>query len=384
MGDVATEGNARARRAILIASIGGFFGFYMELSVFPVLAAHPYGSFAAGALTFSAMVATVSTQFVTPRLVGHIAPRWLLFAGIVLIGLPTLLLFASESLAMLVGKTLVRGAGFGLLTVLGAALIAAYAPAGGRGSSLGAYGLAAAVGTAVGPPVGLALLRYSPDASYLAGALVPVIAACALLIPMPHAAIGADRDHTPLRRRASSLRPTAPILVFVPTAMVFGVAFTYIPLLSVQSTTGTLICFGVTMALGRLLGGHLLDRHFAVGKLLIRFALATAAGLVALGVSADAAADLGAALAGLGTGAILTITLGDMLDRAGSSGLAHASRTWNMILNTGIGVGALLLGAASNIEGAAGVFVVAAALVATSTLAAIAVSGRAAPVRARS
>ena len=35
----ALSGNARARRAILIASVGGFFGFYLELSVFPVLAA---------------------------------------------------------------------------------------------------------------------------------------------------------------------------------------------------------------------------------------------------------------------------------------------------------------------------------------------------------
>ena len=80
----ALSGNARARRAILIASVGGFFGFYLELSVFPVLAARDHGSVAAGVLTFATMVATVCTQFVTPRLVHHVAPRSLLATGILL------------------------------------------------------------------------------------------------------------------------------------------------------------------------------------------------------------------------------------------------------------------------------------------------------------
>ena len=112
-----------------IASVGGFFGFYLELSVFPVLAARDHGSVAAGVLTFATMVATVCTQFVTPRLVHRVAPRTLLATGILLIGLPTLLLFASQSFAMLLVNTLIRGVGFGLLTVLGAAMIAASRPA---------------------------------------------------------------------------------------------------------------------------------------------------------------------------------------------------------------------------------------------------------------
>src|SRR6476469_643487 len=103
----ALSGNARARRAILIASVGGFFGFYLELSVFPVLAAPHNGSVAAGVLTFATMVATVCTQCVTPRLVHHVAPRSLLATRSLLIGLPTLLLFAAQSFPMLLVNTLI-------------------------------------------------------------------------------------------------------------------------------------------------------------------------------------------------------------------------------------------------------------------------------------
>ena len=382
----ALSGNARARRAILIASVGGFFGFYLELSVFPVLAARDHGSVAAGVLTFATMVATVCTQFVTPRLVHHVAPRSLLGTGILLIGLPTLLLFASQSFPMLLVNTLIRGVGFGLLTVLGAAMIAAYAPGAERGPALGAYGLAAALGTAFGPPIGLAaLLHWSAHASFIAGAVVPAVAVLALLVPMPHPAIGAEPGGTPAWRRPT-LRSIAPILVFFPAAMVFGIAFTYIPLLALDVTTVTLICFGLSMAAGRMLGGYLLDRRLAVNRTLIRWALLMALGLGALGVSVDALADVGAAVAGLATGAILTITLGDMLERAGPAGLAHASRTWNIILNSGIGLGALVLGGASHFVGAGGVFAIAGAVVLTTSLAAIAIvlTGPPEPVRARS
>ena len=147
--------------------------------------------------------------------------------------------------------------------------------------------------------------------------------------------------------------------MFFPAAMVFGIAFTYIPLLALDVTTVTLICFGLSMAAGRMLGGYLLDRRLAVNRTLIRWALLMALGLGALGVSCRCAGRRGRRGRRAGDRAILTITLGDMLERAGPAGLAHASRTWNIVLNSGIGLGALVLGGASHFVGAGGVFAIA-------------------------
>ena len=174
-----------ARRRVLVASAGGFLGLYLELSAVPYIASRHGGRFAAGVLTFALMVTTVAMQAVIPLLLRRFSARSLLAAGLVLIGAPSLLYLVSQSVAGLTLVTLVRGAGFGLLTVMGSALTAGYSSPGTRGSAMGAYGVAVSIGATFAPALGVAVSRSSPNAVFVLGAFPPLLGAIALIPGLP-------------------------------------------------------------------------------------------------------------------------------------------------------------------------------------------------------
>jgi MFS family permease len=353
-----------ARRRVLIASGAGFLGLYLELSVVPFIAAREGGRFAAGLLTFALMVTTVAMQAVTPRLLRRFSARGLLAAGLFLIGAPTLVYAASPSLRNLIVVTLVRGAGFGLLTVMGSALIAGYALPGARGSSIGAYGVSSSIWATFAPAVGLAAVRsWPPLTAFAMGALPPLLGLIALIPRMPPAPVYA----TPPGSRAGtalSFPLVPPVIVFVAVAATLAAAFTFVPLLQVGSTTLLLVLFGTSFTSGRLLAGYLLDRGRSATRLVLWILVGVVIGLALLGTSDPAVVGVGAAASGLGIGCLCTATLVMTLDRAGNGGVARASVIWNMAYDVGQAGGAVLFGAIASLLDPSGVFLAGAAVVA--------------------
>jgi predicted MFS family arabinose efflux permease len=365
-----------ARRRVLVASGGGFLGFYLELSVIPYIAAREEGRFAAGLLTFALMFTTVAMQAIIPRLLRRFSARVLFAAGLILIGAPTLAYAVSSSLPNLIAVTLVRGAGFGLITVMGSALTAGYAVPGARGTSLGAYGVATSIWATFAPAAGLAAVRSSsPLAVAALGALPPLFGLLALIPKMPPAPVYASH---PGGQSGTVNRSTLvpPVVVFTAVSATLAAAFTFVPLLQVGSTPLILVLFGTSFASGRLLAGHLLDRGRSPTQLVLWLLVGAMIGLTLLGTSDIAVVGVGAAASGLAIGCVCTATLVMTLDRVGRDGVARASVIWNITYDVGQAVGAVLFGTIASLLDPSGVFLAGGALVALVALPAAAFDWR--------
>ena len=83
------------------------------------------------------MLSTVLTQIQMPRILRRFGYRRALAAGLLFLGVPALFYAYAETLVPILAVTLVRGVGFGVVTVVFAALIVELAPPGRRGEALG-------------------------------------------------------------------------------------------------------------------------------------------------------------------------------------------------------------------------------------------------------
>lgn len=349
-----------AQRKVLVATAGGFLGFFLLLSAVPYIAARNGGRFAAGVLTFALMLTTIAMQAALAVLLRRFSPRALFVAGLLLMGPPTLLYSLSQSIPSLIAVTLIRGAGFGLITVLASSLVAAYARPGSRGRALGLYGVAATIWAAFAPALGVALSRWSIVAISLLGTLPPLFGLMGLSRSLPPAMIQTPSAvKSPVARLALGL----PLIVFTAVAAAIAAGFTFVPLLVVASAPVLLLLFGLGFASGRLLAGRLLDRGHAPTVLVLILLGDLLMGLTMLATSDVAVVAVGAAISGLGSGCLTTVTLAMMFQRSGPNGIARASILWNLSYDVGQAIGAIALGAIAPLLKPADIFFVAAGVV---------------------
>jgi predicted MFS family arabinose efflux permease len=165
-------------------TLGGFTGFFVTMSALPAwLAGRGTPEALAGLVTTVLLVATVGTQLLVPRLVQRAGLATALSAGLIALGAPSLLLLVDGGLGWVLGICAVRGVGFGILTVLGAAMTARLVPVARRGEALGIYGLAIAVPNLLAVPGGVALVvggHFAPVAIIGAAPLLSLVAVPAL------------------------------------------------------------------------------------------------------------------------------------------------------------------------------------------------------------
>jgi predicted MFS family arabinose efflux permease len=270
-----------------------------------------------------------------------------LVAGLLAMGLPSPLYVVDDGLVWLSALSVVRGAGFAVLTVLGATLAARVAPAERRGESIGIYGLAIAVPNLVAVPAGAALVLAGHVGwlSWLAAS--PVLGL--LLVPTLVRSVAPEPPPGPAGTgRAAALAALVPSAVLFVVTLAGGGLVTFLPIERPDGVlaTAALVLFGVTGAVGRWRAGLLADR--LGGRLLMPLAVAVAAfGLLACAgglVAGDGWVLAGAAVFGAGFGAAQNLTLLAAFARAGEGGTTAASAMWNASFDAGTATGALTLG----------------------------------------
>jgi predicted MFS family arabinose efflux permease len=277
----------------------------------------------------------------------------------VALGAPSPLYAVDGGLLWLSAVSAVRGAGFAVLTVLGAMLAARVAPAARRGESIGIYGLAIAVPNLLAVPAGVALV-LDDQVTWLAWlAASPVLA-----LPLVPGVVRGARTERPAgtsSSRAAVRAALAPSVVLLVVTLAGGGLVTFLPIERPDGTlaTATLLVFGIAGAVGRWRAGVLADR---VGtRLLLPLALlASAAGLTAVAFGLGTGAGwvlVGAAVFGAGYGAVQNLTLLTAFARAGEGGATAASAMWNASFDAGTAVGALALGLVAAGVGLPGTYV---------------------------
>jgi predicted MFS family arabinose efflux permease len=335
----------RALLLVFVSSFGTATSFYLLLSVVPLYATSVgAGGNGAGLATAALMFATVAGELATPRLVARFGYRVVLAGGLLLLGVPALALSAARGMSAILAVCVVRGLGFGVLVVVGGALLASLVPAERRGEGLGLYGVVVGVPSVVALPLGVWLAEHVGYPPVFVAGAAAALAGLAVVPGLPGREERAEERPVGV---VAGLRTPAlawPAVVFAATTMAAGIVVTFLPL-AVRGTSANLVAAALlahaaAATLSRWWAGRHGDRHGVAG-LLVPGVLVAAAGILTLVWTTSPAAVLaGMLLFGAGFGVTQNATLSLMLGGVPSSAYATASALWNLAYDAGFGLGA--------------------------------------------
>jgi predicted MFS family arabinose efflux permease len=360
----------RGMQALVGVTVLGFASYCLTLAALPVYAvAGGADESTAGVVTAVFLAVTIAVQLAVPALTARFGVGPVFAAGLVALGVPSPFYVLDDSLEWISALSAVRGAGFAVLTVLGATLAAQVAPPERRGESIGLYGLAIAIPNLAAVPAGVALVLdgHIGWLSWLAAS--PVLAV--FMVPLLVRSVGPQPGPGPAgSHRAAVLAALTPSAVLFVVTMAGGGLVTFLPIERPDGVlaTAALLVFGVTGAVTRWRAGMLADR-LGTGRLLPLALVVGAVGMVltAVGLGSGAGWVLaGAAVFGAGYGATQNLTLVSAFARAGENGTTTASAMWNASFDAGTATGALALGFLAAGIGLDWTYVVVAALLAAS------------------
>lgn len=375
--------HGRPFRLLMAATVASFTGYVLMLPLVPLWAVrHGASEAGAGAATAVFMGATVAVQLFMPWLLGRAGGyRWTFPAGALLIALPTPLLLLSGDLGPVLAVSAVRGAGFGLFSVAGAALSARLVEPREIGRAAGYYGLAVGVPNVVflSTGVGVALqLGFAP--AFWTATLLPLVGAAASAFIGPGRGPGGagaggapDTAPVPSRREQAAAMAVPLALMLASAAAAAGfLTFLSIPLERLPwAAAAALLGYGAGSVVMRWAAGVVSDRTGRPALLVPGMAASAAGAALAAWALWSPAPDgaapwlavAGATLFGAGFGAAQNDTITVMFRRGGPGSYGTASAAWNIGFDGGTGIGAVALGWAIGAAGYGPAFLGAAAVV---------------------
>jgi MFS family permease len=360
--------------ALLALTAAGFAGYAALLPVSPLWAVHGGSNEAgAGLVNGILLLATILTQPFVPWLLRRFGTGRVLAAGLVFMGAPSLLHLFSDQLDWILVLSVLRGLGFGVLTVTGSTAVAHLVRPSRHGAAIGAYGAAIAVPQVVLLPAGPWLVDVAGywivfalgAISILGVVAAPRLARALRDREVEQRLLGADSTvdggentgrpessgYQPRQRLA--VRLARPTLLLIGVTLAGGALITFAPQMSSSplATAGGLVLLTVTAAISRWRIGTLADRY-GIARFLWPLVLLT---VVALGLTALAVQNradtrvflfLGAmALVGVAYGGLQNLTLLLALAAARRHEYGAASAVWNVGFDAGMGIGSVLVGA---------------------------------------
>ena len=372
---------------LMVMTCAGFSGYAVLLTVAPLWAVEGGATTAGSGLVNGVLLLfTVLTQLLVPHALRRFGWGPVLTVGLVLLGLPGVLLGLSDALGAVLGLSAVRGVGFGVLTVTGSAAVAALVGAKHRGEAIGAYGLAVAAPNLVllpaGPWIAESLgywVAFALSALPLVGIPAALRLASSLRLSAPD--LHPDRTATtdPLDPESAAYRRLLrPMLLLLAVTLAGGAVITFTPQMvdSPSLAAGGLFLMGLTAALSRWRVGVFADRH-GPQRFLVPLVPLTG---VAMALVAWSVADsdgvrlvsflVAMLLIGLCYGALQNLTL--LISFTSVSRRHHnlASAVWNVGFDAGTALGSVAVGVIAELTSFATAFLVAGAIaVATLPLA---------------
>ncbi len=358
---------------VLAAELGAATCFYLLATTVPLyVSAGGAGPVGVGLAVGILMGATMLAELGSPWLMTRLAYRSTLAGGLVFLGLSSLALAASPTLATLLLLCAVRGLAFGVTEVAVGALLAHVSPRARRGEGLGIGGAAFAIPGLFALPLSVWVsARFGCTALFIAAgaaSLLPLFALRRWRLVEP-----ASSSQRAMRRSLRAPALARPAGLFAVTALGAGAIISFLPL-SVPTSqhelaAPALFAQAAAALVTRWWGGRFSDRHGSSG-LLRPGALMTALGLSAVALTPSSVGLLGGALLfGAGFGVSQSASLSVMLAGTSPSGYGAVSAMWNLAYDAGLGVGSLGFGLMAEWTGYAAGFAVIAVV---TTLAAVA------------
>lgn len=358
--------------------VGASASFYLPLSVVPVYARSAGGNLGAGLATGALLFATVAAELVTPRLVSRVGYRLALALGLLALGLPALALLGPPRLDVITLVSIVRGAGFAIVTVAGGGLTASLIPPERRGEGLALVGVVSGVPAVTCLPLGVWLSAHWGTSVVFVGTAAVSLLALAVVPGLP--------DYRQARRSAAhgpagtlgvlrALRNpalTGPAMLFSASTMALGVLVTFLPLAitgrSVAVASAALFAESAAATVTRFAIGRYGDKRGQTGFLYPGVLLAAAGMASVAAIGAPALVIGGAAIFGVGFGLLQNSTATLMYTRTDRDGYDAVSAIWNAAYDAGMGVGAISVGLITGHLGYPVTFLLIAALVTTALI----------------
>jgi predicted MFS family arabinose efflux permease len=356
---------------MFLASVGARVNMNLLLSTLPLyVISMGAGKLSAGLVTGVQMFATVAGELVVPRFLIRYGYRVAFAVGLILLGVPALAL-PGPNLATILVVSLLRGVGFGIVVVLGAALVAELVPAERRGRGLGLYGVVVGVPAIIALPLGVWLTRRIgyPEVFTAAGLAALLVLPAVLGLPSRRRVATRPLGVLTGLRTPALLRPA---FVFASTTMAAGVVVTFLPDAlddpSGNVAPAALFVNAAALTLSRWWSGRYVDRYGAV-RLLAPAVLVAAVGMLGFVLTAQPIAVMaGALLFGVGFGVAQTASLALMLTRVSASDYGTASALWNLAYDAGIGLGGVVFGVLAGLGGYPAAFAATAAIMLAACL----------------
>jgi MFS family permease len=373
--------------ALAVMTCAGFSGYAVLFTVAPLWAIEGGTTTAGSGLVNGVLLLfTVLTQLLVPRALRRFGWGPVLAVGLVLLGVPGVLMSLDDGLGTVLGLSAVRGVGFGVLTVTGSAAVAALVGPARRGEAIGAYGLAVALPNLVLLPAGPWIaesvgywVAFTVSALPLAGIPAALHLASALHLSAPDLRPGTTTAPDPTDPESTAYRRLLrPMMLLLAVTLAGGAVITFTPQMvdSPSVAAGGLFLMGLSAALSRWRLGVFADRHGAQ-RFLVPLVSLTGVGLalVAWSVADSDGVRVGSFLAamllvGLSYGGLQNLTL--LISFTAVSRRHHnlASAVWNVGFDAGTALGSVAVGVIAQLTSFATAFLVAGAIaVATLPLA---------------
>lgn len=334
--------------------------FFMFSSVMLVITTSPVviedatgRSSDAGFVTAVFSAATVLTDLFLPRLLRMRAASWFLALGTLVIAASApLFAMASESGFAMLAAAGLRGVGFGFGSVTASLFVVNLAPVARRGRALGYYGLATTIPAMAAPAAGLVLLeKFGIGATYAVAAVLAGFAALSAAAGRDRGAVHPDETIAMgrgLLRTLSIVAVRRPFVVSLLSMFAFGGLLSFVPLRLPAGGAGSAAAFflvaGLARATLRWVSGGVIDRIGPTGPLVIGMISLVVGGVVLLATPGVAAAMIAAVALGAGHGFVLNAAYLAMIKGGDKGNLPVVSTLWNLSLDGGAGLGALVLG----------------------------------------
>jgi predicted MFS family arabinose efflux permease len=339
-------------RWLVLLTLMGFTSFFVTLASLPYWAVQGGASVSAAGLVTTVMLgATVLVQLTVPSLVARFGPTNILVLGVLLLTVPASAYLLSADLPWLLAVSAVRGAGFAMVTVVTVILLGLLAPQGRRSQAVGLHGLAVSLPGLIALPIGVALTLA--DRFVLATTLASAPALVALFtkrLATDLAVSGPPAAESGAQQARQAIRPViAPALVLLLVCVAVSGYVTFLPIELDDSDRASVavLVFGATALVARWRVGVIADR-VGLQYLLPGSVLAAAMGIVVVGLALMGSSTwllmVGSAVCGAGYGGTQNLTLVAAFARAGPAGIMSASALWNMSFDTGVAVGAVVVG----------------------------------------
>lgn len=360
--------------ALLVLTAAGFAGYAALLPIAPLWAVRG-GSDEAGAGLVNGilLLATILTQPFVPWLLRTFGTSRVIAIGLVFMGAPSLMHLFSDRLDWILLLSVLRGLGFGVLTVTGSTAVAHLVPPARHGAAIGAYGAAIAVPQVLllpaGPwlvdAVGYWIVFALGAISILGVAAAPRLAKALREQEVEQLLVGDDTSvdsresaaspmaSDDLPRRPLAFRLARPTMLLVGVTLAGGALITFAPQMSSSplATAGGLVLLTVTAAISRWRIGTLADRH-GMAPFLLPLVLLTVIGLALTALAVQNPGDTqvflflaAMGLVGIAYGGLQNLTLLLALAVARRHEYGAASAVWNVGFDAGMGLGSVLVGA---------------------------------------